>query len=170
MSIIADTRTFTSRAELIAHYRAVRQRLGRTPRQACHAESVVQPTKANLIIAAACAEYGIARGELFGPLRVGKVAEARAIAIYLLRELTGRSDRSIGRTLRRSPDIVLHAHVRVTRRMREDAIFAARVAVLSIRLAGIAVAPTRKGLGEGCDRVAPPDAASSVQHNRKEVG
>ncbi len=70
---------------------------------------------------AAATHYGVSAAEMRSPTRAYRVARPRQMAMYLARELTGRSTTEIAHAFRRSDHTtILHA-VRMTRsRLDED--------------------------------------------------
>lgn len=76
-------------------------------------------------------KYNIGLADLLGKRRTANVAQARALAMYLCRRLTGYSFPEIGAFFGgRDHSTVIHAHKTVTERISQDETFAATVAQL----------------------------------------
>jgi chromosomal replication initiator protein len=79
------------------------------------------------IKAAVSAQFGISTDELVSPARTARIAQPRQLAMYLARELTGKSLPSIGREFGdRDHSTVLHALRRAEERMVEDPAYRGR--------------------------------------------
>jgi chromosomal replication initiator protein len=77
-----------------------------------------EPPTLEQIQDAVCAVHGIAREELLSPRRSARIAQARQLAMYLARELTGLSLSEIARAFDRDHTTVLHALRAVDGRLR----------------------------------------------------
>ncbi len=80
-------------------------------------EPAPEPADLPSIEAAVCAVYGLTPAELRSPSRAAKVVQARQVAMYLARELTGLSLAAIARSFDRDHTTVLHAVRAVTGRL-----------------------------------------------------
>jgi chromosomal replication initiator protein len=79
------------------------------------------PPSIREITDAACAQFGLTRGELISSSRAKRVSWPRQVAMYLARELTGESLPAIGRQFGgRDHTTVMHAHRRTATRMAAD--------------------------------------------------
>jgi chromosomal replication initiator protein len=111
-------------AALAAQVAAEINRAARQPRGRAQVEAVLQ---------AICDYYGITRPMLLGKSRELTVAQARQVAMYLLREDAGLTANQIGQELGRDHSTVLHGHARIARAREEgDALMS--VVLDSIRL------------------------------------
>jgi chromosomal replication initiation ATPase DnaA len=109
---------------LAAQVAAEINRAARQPRGRAHVEAVLQ---------AICDYYGVTRPMLLGKSRELTVAQARQVAMYLLREDAGLTANQIGQELGRDHSTVLHGHARIASALEEgDALIA--VVLDSIRL------------------------------------
>jgi chromosomal replication initiator protein len=81
-------------------------RAARQPRGRAQVEALLQ---------AICEYYGISRCMLLGKNREVTVAQARQVAMYLLREDAGLSATQVGQELARDHSTVLHGHARIAR-------------------------------------------------------
>src|SRR5205823_4199650 len=92
-------------AALAAQVAAETNRAARQPRGRVQIDTVLQ---------AICDYYGVPRPVLLGKSREMTVAQARQVAMYLLREDAGLSATQIGQQLSRDHSTVLHGHARIT--------------------------------------------------------
>jgi chromosomal replication initiator protein len=96
--------------------------------------SVKKPSvelSAESIQRAVAEKYNIGLADLLGKRRTANVAQARALAMYLCRRLTGYSFPEIGAFFGgRDHSTVIHAHKTVTEKMGQDSGFAEIVAAL----------------------------------------
>lgn len=76
------------------------------------------------ILDACCGHYGIPRGQLLGKSRVKNVADARHVAMFLMREEAGESFAAIGRRFDRHHSSVLHAVEKVKAQVKSDVVLA----------------------------------------------
>lgn len=88
------------------------------------------------IKALAAQEYGTTVTEIDSRRRGDDVREARHVAIYLARLLTGRSTPALGRAFDRDPSSIWAALARMERRVAEDPDLATRVQRLIEILSG----------------------------------
>jgi len=65
------------------------------------------------VLDAVCAYYGLPRATLLGKGRALTVAQARQVAMYLLREDAGLTSIQVGQEIGRDYSTVLHGHARV---------------------------------------------------------
>jgi chromosomal replication initiator protein len=79
-------------------------RAARQPRGRARVEAVIQ---------AVCDYYGLSRSVLLGKSREMTVAQARQVAMYLLREDAGLTATQVGQELGRDHSTVLHGHARI---------------------------------------------------------
>ena len=92
---------------------------------------------------AAITVLGISREALEGPSKVRKVIRPRHIAMYLSRELTGKSFPQIGYSFgKRDHTTILYAHRKVTKTLPKDREVAAHVdavkeTILELQAAGV---------------------------------
>jgi chromosomal replication initiator protein len=101
-------------AALAAQVAAEINRAARQPRGRARVEAVLQ---------AICDYYGVSRPMLLGKSRELTVAQARQVAMYLLREDAGLTASQIGQELGRDHSTVLHGHARIASALEEgDAI------------------------------------------------
>lgn len=113
------------------------------------------------ILNAVARQRELTAAELVGPSRCRTVVEARGIAMYLARGLTGRSLYEIGRACGgRDHTTVLHGVRVIERRIAGDPAFAADVAQLATALGRALVCREDVGCGSGA-----PDAAG--RHRRR---
>lgn len=91
-------------AALAAQVAAEINRAARLPRGRAQVEAVLQ---------AICDYYGVARPVLLGKSREMTVAQARQVAMYLLREDAGLTATQVGQELGRDHSTVLHGHARI---------------------------------------------------------
>jgi chromosomal replication initiator protein len=90
----------------------VASEMNRTARRSC------APARVEAVLMATCAYYGVPRQILLGKSRVMTVAEARQVAMYLLREETGLTATQVGQELGRDHSTVLHGHARIAGAVR----------------------------------------------------
>jgi chromosomal replication initiator protein len=101
-------------AALATQVAAEINRAARQPRGRARVEAVLQ---------AICDYYGVSRPMLLSTSREMTVAQARQVAMYLLREDAGLTASQIGQELGRDHSTVLHGHARIARALEEgDAI------------------------------------------------
>jgi chromosomal replication initiator protein len=101
-------------AALAAQVAAETNRAAQQPRGRTQVEAVLQ---------AICDYYGVSRPMLLGKSRELTVAQARQVAMYLLREDAGLTATQIGQELGRDHSTVLHGHARIASALEEgDAI------------------------------------------------
>ena len=91
-------------AALAAQVAAETNRAARQPRGRVQIDTVLQ---------AICDYYGVSRPMLLGKSRELTVAQARQVAMYLLREDAGLTASQIGQELGRDHSTVLHGHARI---------------------------------------------------------
>ena len=91
-------------AALAAQVAVEINRAARQPRGRAQVEAVLQ---------AICDYYGISRPMLLSKSREMTVAQARQVAMYLLREDAGLSATQVGQELARDHSTVLHGHARI---------------------------------------------------------
>jgi chromosomal replication initiator protein len=91
-------------AALAAQVAAEINRAARQPRGRARVETVLQ---------AICDYYGVSRPMLLSTSREMTVAQARQVAMYLLREDAGLTASQIGQELGRDHSTVLHGHARI---------------------------------------------------------
>jgi chromosomal replication initiator protein len=65
------------------------------------------------VLQAICEYYGVSRLMLLGKSREMTVAQARQVAMYLLREDAGLTAAQVGQELCRDHSTVLHGHARI---------------------------------------------------------
>lgn len=65
------------------------------------------------VLDAVCAYYGLPRATLLGKGRAMTVAQARQVAMYLLREDAGLTSTQVGQEIGRDHSTVLHGHARI---------------------------------------------------------
>jgi chromosomal replication initiator protein len=71
--------------------------------------------RAAAVVHAVCAYYGLPRAVLLSKSREMTVAQARQVAMYLLREDAGLTATQVGQELGRDHSTVLHGHARIAR-------------------------------------------------------
>lgn len=87
------------------------------------------------VIRTTARHLGLPAGHLVGQGRQRSIAQARSLAMYLARQLTGRSFTEIGKALgSRDHSTVIHGIRGATARLREDAGFAADAATITADL------------------------------------
>src|ERR687884_447072 len=86
------------------------QEPGETNRAARHPRG---RAKVEVVLQAICDYYGVSRPMLLGKSRELTVAQARQVAMYLLREDAGLTASQIGQELGRDHSTVLHGHARI---------------------------------------------------------
>src|SRR5205807_9405221 len=91
-------------AALAAQVAAEINRAARQPGGRAQVEAVLQ---------AICDYYGVSRAVLLSKSREMTVAQARQVAMYLLREDAGLSATQVGQELDRDHSTVLHGHARI---------------------------------------------------------
>lgn len=97
-------------------------------------ESATQPSLASVIRTTA-RQLGLAPEHLVGPGRQRSIVQARSLAMYLSRQLTGRSLGDIGRALGgRDHSTVIHGIRNATGRLRRDPGFAADATKIAAEL------------------------------------
>lgn len=80
-------------------------------KEAINYNAVVKTINGMNIVNEAAKFYGLTADDICGPSRVGKIAYARKITVYLIRELTGESWQSIGNLLgKRKYTTMMHAY------------------------------------------------------------
>jgi chromosomal replication initiator protein len=109
-------------AALATQVAAEINRAARQPRGRARVEAVLQ---------AICDYYGVSRPMLLSTSREMTVAQARQVAMYLLREDAGLTASQIGQELGRDHSTVLHGHARIARALEEGD------AILTVVLDGI---------------------------------
>ena len=110
----AAARGSPATAALAAQVAAEINRAARQPRGRTQIEAVLQ---------AICDYYGVSRPVLVSKSREMTVAQARQVAMYLLREDAGLTASQIGQELGRDHSTVLHGHARIASALEEgDAI------------------------------------------------
>jgi len=100
----AAARGSPATAALAAQVAAEINRAARQPRGRTQVEAVLQ---------AICDYYGVSRPLLVSKSREMTVAQARQVAMYLLREDAGLSATQVGQELARDHSTVLHGHARI---------------------------------------------------------
>ncbi len=95
------------------------------------------------VLDAVCAYYGLPRTALLGKGRAMTVAQARQVAMYLLREDAGLTSTQIGQEIGRDHSTVLHGYARVA-----DALDASDTLMDKI------LDSIRRGMRQGCARTA----------------
>ena len=100
----AAARNIAANVVLAAQVAAEINRSARQPRGRAHVETVLR---------AICDYYGLARPVLLGKSREMTVAQARQVAMYLLREDGGLTATQVGLELSRDHSTVLHGHARI---------------------------------------------------------
>ena len=98
-------------AALAAQVAAEINRAARQPRGRTQVEAVLQ---------AICDYYGVSRPLLVSKSREMTVAQARQVAMYLLREDAGLTATQVGQELARDHSTVLHGHARIASALEED--------------------------------------------------
>ena len=93
-------------ATLAAQVASEINRAARQPRGRMHVEAVLQ---------AVCDYYGLPRAVLLGKSREMTVAQARQVAMFLLREDAGLTATQVGQELSRDHSTVLHGYARIAR-------------------------------------------------------
>jgi hypothetical protein len=132
-SLFLDAPVFSTGADLHAHYREVRRRL----RSAAVCKQA-PPSLVRVVFSVVCCECSVTRAQMVGVERGKKIAGARALVAYLLREMGGNNFATIGRRLNGSRAAALYAHAKVARRLALDEEFAVNVAALRNRVAAVA--------------------------------
>ena len=107
----AAARGSPATAALAAQVAAEINRAARQPRGRTQVEAVLQ---------AICDYYGVSRPLLVSKSREMTVAQARQVAMYLLREDTGLTATQVGQELGRDHSTVLHGHARIASALQED--------------------------------------------------
>ncbi len=82
------------------------------------------------IIAAVSARYGVSREEIVGSKRNKEIADARHIAIYLIRNITEMSLPNIGKMFGKDHSTVLSSIQKITKRTHADPLFNAEISDL----------------------------------------
>jgi chromosomal replication initiator protein len=100
----AAARGSPATAALAAQVAAEINRAARQPRGRARVEAVLQ---------AICDYYGVSRPMLLSKSREMTVAQARQVAMYLLREDAGLTATQVGQELGRDHSTVLHGHARI---------------------------------------------------------
>jgi len=98
-------------AALAAQVAAEINRAARQPRGRTQVEAVLQ---------AICDYYGVSRPLLVSKSREMTVAQARQVAMYLLREDAGLTATQVGQELARDHSTVLHGHARIASALEQD--------------------------------------------------
>src|SRR5919202_3407013 len=110
----AAARGSPATAALAAQVAAEVNRAARQPRGRARVEALLQ---------AICDYYGVSRPMLLSKSREMTVAQARQVAMYLLREDAGLTATQVGQELGRDHSTVLHGHARIASALEEgDAI------------------------------------------------
>ncbi len=100
----ANARGSVASAGLAVQVAAEVNRTNRQPRGRAHVDAVLQ---------AVCDYYGLQRTVLLGKSREMTVAQARQVAMFLLREDAGLTATQVGQELGRDHSTVLHGHARI---------------------------------------------------------
>ncbi len=100
----ASARNAPASAVLATQVASEINRAARQPRGRAQVEAVLQ---------AVCDYYGLSRQILLGKSREMTVAQARQVAMYLLREDAGLTATQVGQELGRDHSTVLHGHARI---------------------------------------------------------
>jgi len=107
----AAARGSPATAALAAQVAAEINRAARQPRGRTQVEAVLQ---------AICDYYGVSRPLLVSKSREMTVAQARQVAMYLLREDAGLTATQVGQELARDHSTVLHGHARIASALEQD--------------------------------------------------
>ena len=111
-SLLAEAaRGSPATAVLAAQVAAEINRAARQPRGRAQVEALLQ---------AICDYYGVSRPMLLSTSREMTVAQARQVAMYLLREDAGLTASQIGQELGRDHSTVLHGHARIAGALKGD--------------------------------------------------
>jgi chromosomal replication initiator protein len=100
----AEAQGSPATAALAARVAGEINRAARQPRGRAQIEAVLQ---------AICEYYGVSRAMLLGKSREMTVAQARQVAMYLLREDASLTAAQVGQELCRDHSTVLHGHARI---------------------------------------------------------
>ena len=93
------------------------------------------------IIAAVSNRYGVSREEIIGSKRQKEIADARHIAIYLIRDITEMSLPNIGKIFGKDHSTVLSSIQKITKKMRTDPLLAVEINDLKKDIAEGATSP-----------------------------
>ncbi len=93
------------------------------------------------IFAAVYRKYGISKEDLLGTRRTREIAQARHIAIYLIRKITEMSLPNIGKTFNRDHTTVLSSCETVEKRLHTDAVLAMDISAMIKEVTGDEKAP-----------------------------
>lgn len=87
------------------------------------------------VVETVCTFYGFKLTAMCGGSRLGSLSRARHVAMYLTRELTGKSFPIIGRAMGdRDHTTIMHGHHQITRRLQTDERLADEISLIKIKL------------------------------------
>ncbi len=83
---------------------------------------------------AVCAYYNVSKGDLMSDRRMQPIAFRRQIAMYLTKELTGRTLPAIGRYYHRDHTVILYAVRKISAQIKSDPVLAQEIKELKSRI------------------------------------